>query len=490
MRYAAALLLAPLAAFATPPSGCAARKGGPLAVGDCFAGRGQWKEAEAYYRRYRNENPESPEGAVRHAQSLVRLNQPFDAVLELEEVLAAHPGHAPAWKLYAGLLDTVVKDITGAGKALERCVQLAPKDADAWKLLGNHYLAKRETAEAIRCYRAAARLKPADPLILAGLAVCLGQAGRTKEAEAVFARALRLAEQTAKPDPAVYLLYGEYLSGQERAAESVAVFTKALMRDWHSGTAYYWRAAALEKLGDYARAKADALAALRESGDRKSIHLLLVRIYRSEGSLEKAEEQAAIVAKLTEQESAEHSRARAVRAALRAGEPLLKQGRCAEAIPHYQEIVRLLPTFYEAHFALGVCYSQTGRPRDAETSLRTYLSLQPLSADGHAALGILLLGEKRTIEARSELEEALRLDPRAVEPRKALAHLYSSMSDYASAVRVLRPAAADPEAVLMLAEALAQTGDVGSALAEVEKLLRTDPANQAALALKLKLASR
>jgi tetratricopeptide (TPR) repeat protein len=494
MSFAFITALASIAAAGASGSDCTARKGGALAVGDCYASRGQWKEAEEHYRRHRNENPQSAAGAVRHAQSLVQLNQPFDAVLEIEELLKAHPDHVPALKLYAGLLDTVVKDVTGAGKVLERCAKLAPNDADAWKLLGNHYLAKREVGEAVRCYREAARLKPADPLILAGLAVCLGQAGLAKEAENLFARAIRFTEKTAKPDPAVYLLYGESLAGQERVAESVPVFTNALLRDWHSGTAYYWRAAALEKLEDYRRAETDALAALRESSDQKAIHLLLVRIYRGQGRIEKAEEHAAIVSKLSEQESAEHGRARAVRAALRAGEPLLKEGKCAEAIPHYQEIVRLLPTFYEAHFALGVCYSQTGRPRDAETSLRTFLSLQPLSPDGHAAFGILLLGEQRSIEARSELEEAVRLDPRAVEPRKALAHIYSSISDHAAAVRVLKPAAsgadADAQTLLMLAEALALAGDVNSALAEVERVLKMEPANAGALELKRKIAGR
>jgi len=470
---------------------CAAHKGSSLAIGDCYASRGQWKEAEEHYRARRNQNPGSAAAVVRHAQALVQLSHPFEAVLELEELLRTQPDDVPALKLYAGLLDTVVKDPTAAGKVLEKCAKLAPSDAEVWKLLGNHFLSKREVTEAVRCYREAVRIAPGDARIVAGLASCHGQAVGHKEAAGLFARALRLNARAPKPDPAVYLIYGEYLVGQERAAESVPVFTKALMLDPHSGLAWYWRATALEKLEDYGRAEADALAALRESGDQKSIHLLMVRIYRAMNRLEKAGEQAAIVSRLTEQESAEHGRARAVRAALRAGEPLLKEGRCREAIPHYEEIVRLLPTFYEAHFALGVCYSQTGRPRDAETSLRTYLSLQPLSADGHAALGILLLGEKRTIEARSELAEALRLDPSAVEPRKALAHIYTSMSDSASAVNVLRPVASAPEpdlqALLMFAEALLANGERDGALREVERILRLDPANAAASELKHRL---
>lgn len=105
-------------------------------------------------------------------------------------------------------------------------------------------------------------------------------------------------------------------------------------------------------------------------------------------------------------------------------EALLREGQFAEAAKLYEEILKRQPTFHEAHFALGVSYSQTGRPKEAETNFKKYLSLQPLSADGHAALGILLLQQNRHVEAKPILERSLQLDPNFLEARKALGRVH------------------------------------------------------------------
>src|SRR6202023_2821819 len=107
----------------------------------------------------------------------------------------------------------------------------------------------------------------------------------------------------------------------------------------------------------------------------------------------------------------EQAQGRALRENLNHAEPLLAQQKFAEAIPYYEEIVRMLPGFYEAWFALGVSYSQTENWSQAEDAFRKYLSYQPLSADGHASYGLLLVSMKRNSDAKKELTEALKLDP-------------------------------------------------------------------------------
>jgi tetratricopeptide (TPR) repeat protein len=119
-----------------------------------------------------------------------------------------------------------------------------------------------------------------------------------------------------------------------------------------------------------------------------------------------------------------------LRSELRVAEPLLRQGKFDEAENHYESIVKMLPTFYEAYFALGICQSQLGQPERAEASLRKYLSFETLSADGHAALGVLLFQQKRDAEARQELERSVQLDPTLLEPRKALAKIYAHRGDW------------------------------------------------------------
>lgn len=393
-----------------------------LRLGQAHAARGRWKEAEENLRTYRQINPNSVDATVLYAQALYHLNQPFDAVLVLEELLNARPDAVPALKLYAALLSAVVRDEAKAEEVLRHCSHLAPRDLEVWQALGNYYLERQQSEDALRCFEQATRLAPAEPVSAAGLAAAHGQLNRP-QAAVRFKRALKLNARSAQPNPLVYLRYAEYLFKQNRIAESIPLYTKALLLDPHSANAYYGRAVAHEKLRDLPRAEADALAALRESEKRRDAHQLLLRIYRAQKDQEKMLKYVNLIEQLTEEEASRQALGRALRTSLRAAEPLLREGKYAEAAPYYEEIVRLLPTFYESYFALGMCYSQTNRLGQAETSFKKYLSFQPLSADGHAALGLLLLQQNRREEAQAALERALQLDSSLAEARDALMQL-------------------------------------------------------------------
>ncbi|MBA3440221.1 MAG: tetratricopeptide repeat protein [Pyrinomonadaceae bacterium] len=192
------------------------------------------------------------------------------------------------------------------------------------------------------------------------------------------------------------------------------------------------------------------------------------------------EKHAALLEKLTAHEQAQQSLSRDLRLSLRTAEPLLRQGQFAEAAKHYEDIVRLLPTFYEAYFALGVCYSQTARSAQAETAFKKYLTFQPLSADGHAALGLLLTQQNRSREAKLELERALQLDPSLLEARKALARVHFSMNDFVLSVRELDQVLAaepnaDPELYVMLATSRFNLNEKEKAIETIERGLKVHP---------------
>ena len=155
-------------------------------------------------------------------------------------------------------------------------------------------------------------------------------------------------------------------------------------------------------------------------GNRRDIRLLLLRIYRGQGAAVKSAEQTAAITQLTAAENAQLATERELREALRQAEAAVDRGDCGAAVAPYETVTRLLPTFYEAWFPLGVCYSQRGRAADAEAALTKYLGYQPLSADGHAALGLLLSTQRRWADARSHLQQALDLDPALTEAAIAL----------------------------------------------------------------------
>ncbi|MBA3441186.1 MAG: tetratricopeptide repeat protein, partial [Pyrinomonadaceae bacterium] len=307
-------------------------------LGKTYASREQWKEAEEHLRIYRQANPNSAEAVVLHARALINLNQPFDAILELEELLAINPDSVPALKLYATLLYSTFHDSAQAEEVRVRSTKLAPDDVEVWTTLGALYLAKAKYTDAIECYERADRLVPHQPLIMAQLAYSYAKANRPAEATPKFDEALRLNESA--PDAVVYLLYADYLLGQDRYPESVSIYTKALSLNPRLADAYYGRASAYLKLKDWKQAEADALAVIREAKTRKDVHILLMRIYRSLNKPESVEEHAALLEKFTAHEQAQQSLSRDLRLSLRTAEPLLRQGQFAEAAKHYEDIVR------------------------------------------------------------------------------------------------------------------------------------------------------
>jgi tetratricopeptide (TPR) repeat protein len=440
--------------------------------------QGDWKLIEEQSRKTLRERPRDESAAVLHATSLIHLSQPFDAALELEDYLNKVPDSVEAAKLHAALLADVVNDRTQAEEELLRVSRLAPTDASVWEGLGKLYLGHHKEADAVRCFREAVRLAPRNPVYVAELARSLEKSDQPDSAGSMYAEALRLSERSAKPDSVVYTIYAEFLANHDRSSEAVAFYTKALAADPHSAEAFQGRAVAHEKVGAMLHAESDALAALRESPRRRDSRQLLLRIYRVAGDSRKAQEQADALGKIVEQEQSELARGREMRASLNAAEAFLAQGKYAEAIAPYERVTTLMPSFYEAQFALGICYQQTGRTAEAEQSLRKYLSFQPLSADGHAALGILLMTDKRNTEAKPLLERAVEINSDLAEPRKALAHVLFETRDFAGAAEALEPIlgnapAADVDSFILAAQSRAALGQRKKAIEICEAGLRT-----------------
>ncbi len=155
----------------------------------------------------------------------------------------------------------------------------------------------------------------------------------------------------------------------------------------------------------------------------------------------------------------------------------------AEAARDYQALLKLLPRDPEAHFGLGVCFTQMDRLADAAAELRRYVELQPRSAEGRAALGAVLMAQGLAEDARPQLEIALRLDPQQADAAKDLARCYNLSGEPARAVTVLRPLVssgrADTEARYLLAGALLNSGDAAAAARELDRMLAADPGSPA-----------
>jgi tetratricopeptide (TPR) repeat protein len=429
-----------------------------LRSGKQYVDQERWREAEEQFRLAVKERPDSAEAVTFHARSLMAIGQPFDAAIELEEFLKRSPDSVPVLKLYGHLLDAVVLDKAKAEEVLTRCAKLAPRDPDVWRSLGALYLVRNRFDDSVKNYREAVRLSPNNPLLIASLAYAESKTAPSPKINASFLRSVRLNKSSRRPDPAVHLLYGDYLLQTGKIETGVAQLTSALLIDPHLAEAYFLRAAAYERLKKYPLAEVDALAAIRENEKRKDAHQLLLRVYRATNNEAKAQAQASILQKMSDEGSKEEAVGRDIRQLLATAEPLLREGKFAEAARAYEEIVRASPDFYEGYFALGVSYFQLGNAAASETALKKYLSFQPISADGRSALGVLLFQQSRFAEARTEFQKAVEIDPSAVEARKGLAQCALVAGDANASAAALEPLyqqgdGCDPECYVLLAKA-------------------------------------
>ena len=78
------------------------------------------------------------------------------------------------------------------------------------------------------------------------------------------------------------------------------------------------------------------------------------------------------------------------------------------------------PTFWEAHFELGLLLGLQNDLPGAAKEFGQVVRLKPDFAAGHANLGVALFKQGQLVEARAQFEETLRLEP---ENKSAMAYL-------------------------------------------------------------------
>lgn len=146
-----------------------------------------------------------------------------EALRELRRVLAQKPEYVDA-HVNAAVCAYAVQDYAGAVKHASRATELAPDDAQAWRLLGASLHASGQFQKAWRAYREAALLAPGHAAIQTESGHAAFAADRQDAAQARFRRALALAGRD-----------GRALSGLAHVAEhqgdygtAVALLKKAI----------------------------------------------------------------------------------------------------------------------------------------------------------------------------------------------------------------------------------------------------------------------
>ena len=161
------------------------------------------------------------------------------------------------------------------------------------------------------------------------------------------------------------------------------------------------------------------------------------------------------------------------------GVTLWKTGRFQEAIGHYEQAVKILPSYAEAQNNLGVALTQMGRLREAIPHWEQAVRVWPDSAELHNNLGLAFWQLGRTQEGIGHFEYALRIDPQAagIHYNLGLAlrqagRTQEAIAQWEQALRI-SPRIAGAHYELGLASS--QAGNLKDAIVHYEQALRIQP---------------
>lgn len=158
---------------------------------------------------------------------------------------------------------------------------------------------------------------------------------------------------------------------------------------------------------------------------------------------------------------------------------LHRDGRLADAIPLYEQVLREVPNHRGASNLLGVALLQAGRPEEAAGVIRRALDLDPRQPGSHYNFGTILQALKRHEEAIVHYEQAIALAPGDAETHNNLGAALKALGRYEEAAASYRKALGlKPDYVaarVNLAAALFSLERYEESLRQSEKALALNP---------------
>lgn len=445
------------------------------------------------------------------------LSGPLLAVLLIalpdanEGAAAGDPGTIRA--VPAPDLDGAEARVAGKLGAALRHVERRPESAWAWGVLALNLEAHGYVAEALVAYAHAADLEPGVfrwTYLRARL-----QAESGEPAAQAFEAALDLRGDYAP----LRLAFGRWLADRGQLGRAREILAGIAAADAAAPRAALLLARMALAAGDPEGARRETERALSLSPGMAEAHAMRARLYRLAGDPAAAERHEALHRLLGETPPL----ADPVRAAVaaegvssawyrRRGRVLLEQGEPERAFDELRQALAVAPTA-ETEDAVGLALQALGRPAEAVEHHRAALALRPALAEAAHHLGVALIASGDVSEGLAALERALELRPglavaaldlgthlqrlgrlgeateayrrglaAAPEEPRLLARLAwlqatspaAGTRDGAEAVRLAREACRLtawqlPEAIDVLAAALAESGDLAGAAARARQ---------------------
>ncbi|MDQ3820533.1 MAG: tetratricopeptide repeat protein [Acidobacteriota bacterium] len=286
-----------------------------------------------------------------------------EAIAELNAALTAEPKNVEATLTLARLY-LAQKKIPAAGRTLELAVARGVDAAPVYAQLAEVYELSNHIENAIPAMRLAIQRDPRSEsyrfryaMILVDAKTPAAAAIRLQEALKEFPRSARL-----------WFALGVAHNAEQKGAEAVEAFSRALEIDPHFAPALADLGASLEEQGRYSEAIGYYERALAVDEKQYIVHYLLgeALIKQNPEESSRAEEHLTRAAAL-EPEFAE--------AYLSLGKIYARKGRLSEAVAEFEHAIKLDPNIAEAHYQLGRAYARLKRTDEAQNELALFKQL-------------------------------------------------------------------------------------------------------------------
>ncbi len=345
--------------------------------------RQQEKHAEgiAALREAVRLSPDSADFRFKLGNAYMQRKELQNASLQFEEVIRLAPDKYSEAYLTLGLIRISQEDFEQAEFMTKHALRLNPNSAEANNNMGNVFLAKGDTGDAIRFFRTAIEID-ANHLRYFNLGNAYSKNGDVDEAIDAYLQSIVLDSEFYR----VRINLGRLLAHEGQTELAIEQFRHAVRIDANSAEAHNDLGIVLSVAGSTEEAIASFLVSLEMDPNSAETHLNIGNAFKSRGDLE------------------------------------LAHG-------SFQKALEIDPSLVKARRALGRLLAEGGDLEGAIVELREAVRLEPINAVAHNYLGVVLGMAEQHADAMHEFRTALSIDRDYADARRNLSIALTEMQD-------------------------------------------------------------
>lgn len=294
------------------------------------------------------------------------------------------------------------RDAENGLKALQAVVEKDPEVIDAWIMMGNEYVRRRELSTALDAFQRALALKPDYDLAILNMAHVYRAMGREADALIGYRRLLTLDPRNASAHQEI----AQILVEEGKLDEAQQELNRALELQPNMAAGRNTLGALYLQRGDVAAGEREIRTALTQNHDLPLAHFNLALAAEQRGDLMTA------IAEY-QKEIALHPNSHMAQFNL--GKVYERLGKTNEQAAAYRSAITSNPNFAEGHLFLAKLYLDLGQLGEVETLARRGIAMKPqgeFAPLGHFVMADAYARQKRMADAATEAERGRRLAAR------------------------------------------------------------------------------